>query len=223
MDRQWRRRGPRRFRARRAAFWSLSPQYLSVAVVCRGPEEPVLEACAAQTEAGAAADGLFAPGLLEMARRVDSLRLSHVVAIDDTWATLRAVAPAVSTAGVDRATGQLGAVASASAVVTVDTDSGAGWAVSCPADVVAAVQALFGSARLRLIEVDAAACARHTLRSVLGTDAAETTDTAAPEPLAAVSVAARAEEEALALGAALVVPVGLALARFVDNGDDLAL
>lgn len=189
---------------RRRAFWALSPDQLVVAVLEPTADEPLLIACAALRPRLMENDqkGMFAPGIVELARSVCSEKLGHVVALPAQYSRLVEEDEAVA---VDERY-------SVSALV----GGGSGLSVHAMPEAVAESRSLFLQAGLRLEAVDCAATAVLNFRSYLGEG---TEGVKGLDPLVAVSVAPTCEATASALGSLLSVPLGLALGRLGGVGE----
>ncbi|MFT4570221.1 MAG: hypothetical protein ACI8TX_001658 [Hyphomicrobiaceae bacterium] len=193
--------------SRRAAFWLLGAERISVCVLRRERDEPYLEACAG-IRSSQRLDGMsFTPGILELARAVEAFSLPCVAALGAEFARLVPFADAEPAAEGDtsRVIGRI--VGFENLRVEADTDA------------VVAAWGLFARAHLDLRELDAEPCAERALALFLG-------NTASQDPhrdvLAAVSVDPTLEPKAVELGGLLVAPVGLAIARWSAIGNTLA-
>jgi hypothetical protein len=183
-------------------------------------DEPLLRACVTvRAQAQAPAAGI-APGVLDAAFAAGALDLPHVVGLGRPYACVvfERQAPSSSTDSDSDDEGEM-------LIAAVRGREGA-RAVARAARV-RDVSAAFERARLTLVAVDSADCARSSLAEFLGRedplagagtrairedareDVEETID-----PLTAVSVDPACEGAAVALAPDLVVPVGLALAHF---------
>lgn len=191
-------------RAKRAAFWLLGSDRLVLCRLRREQDEPFLEACYGWQGHPGSKDLVFAPGLLELAELGQVFSLPCVAALSADLARL--VEP--------------GDVPSeAKDLVFAEASGGNGAMVAAERRVVERAFSLFERAGLDLCELDAEVCAVDALRRFLGKGAA---GDPTPDVLAAVSVEATRESEALELGELLAAPVGLAIARWAEVGDDLA-
>jgi len=199
-------------RVRRMAFWHVGARRLVVAVVERTADEPLLHACVSIGGEPQPPRLPFAPGIVEAARAVSACRLRHAVALDDEFCRI---------VGED---GPPAGFAGDLATVAVPV-AGAGQArVEASLAAIETLMELFRQAHLSLDVLDCGACATMSLGQFLGRPlereahggglADVTVSPAFPDPLAAVSVAPQCEAAAAELGAALTVPVGLALGVF---------
>jgi len=165
-------------------------------------DEPLLTACASFAMRERRPATAITPGVLDAAAMVDSMRLSHVVALDEAVCRLTEV---TNEPGVSTPSSWLSApvVGLAGAEVRVD-----------PASIDATVRS-FSSARLRLEWLDCGLCALSNLESFLASGSGQGCDEDARiDPLAAICVDPRCETLAADLGDLLAVPTGLALAHF---------
>ncbi len=188
---------------RRASFWLLGGDRLSVCVLRRQRDEPFLERCAGW-RAAPIEGTLFAPGLLELALATDALELPAVAALGREFAAL--VATAADEDRPDEGRRLVGCIAG-HADVRVEADLRA----------VEAAWSLFRSAGLDLRELDAEVCG--LLADFLGHAEEEADTSFGPrDVLAAVSLEPAIEEGAARLSDLLAGPVGLALARWPGDG-----
>jgi hypothetical protein len=182
-----------------------------VAVLEPGAEEPLLLRCASTAVLAEPVAAAFAPGLLDTSQAVACDELRHVAALDATLARLIDSADGAGLA--EDAVATAAAAGGDDGGLVLRPVSGAGWTaepmVAAERWAVEATVAAFERAGLVLESLDAAACAEATVADLLGLPLSSPLD-----PLAAVSVAPECEQAALALGVDLVVPVGLALARW---------
>jgi hypothetical protein len=174
------------------AFWHVARSRLTVAVLERAAGEPLLVSCATVLSEAQTPSLAFAPGLLEATVAAGACDLRHVVALD---------APHCCVGG----TGSTGLARESLSLVSVEGDPE--LQVYADPTAVAALCRLFEAARLRLVSVDCAPCARLTLDRYLGPVGGGS----AHDPLTAVSVSPESELTAAAIATELAVPVGLAV------------
>ncbi len=205
-------------RARRGpvAFWSVSPDRLTVAVLGPTGDEPLLVACTSAVTSADPPARTLAPGLQEAASAVSAVRMPHVVALGASVVEWLESLDEGTTGTASALAAPVGEAVLVAPVVGAEDVS-----VRVARTAVADVRLAFALARLRLLAVDCEQCALANLATALGhgTGAAPAATErleadASLQPLAAVSVATEAEETALALGDRLAVPVGLALGLF---------
>lgn len=194
----------RRFRSKPTAFWCIGAETIDVAVIRDAIGEPLLLACAGVDSRFVARGPRHAPGLFELSVLLEARSLPHVVALGESFCRM-----------VDG--GQVGAPEEGRMQVAAVADDG----LVCDADVsaAAAIVSDFRALGLRLRALDCGPCARLNLAAFLGEQARPADAPAQLDPLAAVSVAPEVEEDALRMGARLVVPVGLALEYLGWLGD----
>jgi hypothetical protein len=192
-------------RRSRSAFWLLGSRRLVVAVLEPTTDEPLLLTCATLVldEAPSGAD--FAPGLLETAAAANALRLPHVAALDREWCRVEPRGQGPSGEDID--------------AVHVEVDGSPDLRAIVARPAVVRTAGRFRSAGLRLVSLDCADCALLSLARYLGRaaeagEARAAEETSALDPLTAVSVSPECEVSAARAAELLVVPVGLALARF---------
>jgi hypothetical protein len=174
------------------AFWHVTCSRLTVAVLERAAGEPLLVSCATVLAEAQTPSLPFAPGLLEAASVVGASDLRHAVALD---------APHCRVGGP----GTTDLVDESLRSVAVEGDPG--LQVYADPTAVTALCRLFEAARLRLVSVDCAPCARLTLDRYLGPGSGGSVH----DPLTAASVSPECELTAAAMAAELTVPVGLAV------------
>ncbi len=191
----WRLR--RRLR-KRAAFWDVRRERLTLAVIASTRDEPLLVSCLWVEASVLDAHGTtrFCPGVFELARTASATELPHVVGLSAEYCALEGGSPAAAMAEAKAEIGR------------VPAQGTEAWAL-VNLRALDDLEDLFRAARLDLAVVDTQDCALLTLADVLGVAAEHAADL---DPLTAVSVSAECEHAAAAAGKRLCVPIGLALA-----------